>query len=202
MSRYLQVPIGVSNRHLHLCRQDLDTLFGKNYELTNIKDLMQPGEYAAKEMVTIKGPKGQIENVRILGPVRSISQVEISKTDGFKLGINAPVRQSGQIDGTPGCVIIGPCGEVELKQGVIIADHHIHMSPKDAEAIDVKDGDRVSIHVEGVREITFHNVLVRVKPNYVLECHIDTDEANAGLINTGDTATVLSKAAKLSDLIA
>ncbi|WP_028307235.1 phosphate propanoyltransferase [Desulfitibacter alkalitolerans] len=189
----LQVPIGISNRHIHLSKEDLEKLFGEGYELTNIKDLVQTGEFAADETVTVKGPKGSIEKVRILGPVRPASQVEISRTDGFKLGINAPVRQSGQVEGTPGCILVGPQGEVELKEGVIVADHHIHMSPKDAEVFDVKDGDRVSVHVDGIRALTFHNVLVRVKPSFVLEFHIDTDEANACLVNNNDMVTVIKK---------
>ncbi len=197
----LKVPVGISNRHIHLCKEDLETLFGKGYELTNIKDLVQKGEFAAEETVEVKGPKGSIEKVRILGPIRAASQVEISRTDGFKLGINAPVRQSGKIDDTPGCILVGPCGEVELKQGVIIADHHIHMSPEDAEVFDVKDGDRVSVHADGIRELTFHNVLVRVKPSFVLEFHIDTDEANACLVKNGDELTVLNKVATLKDIL-
>jgi putative phosphotransacetylase len=196
------VPVGVSNRHIHLSQEHLKILFGEGYELTNIKDLTQKGEFAAKETVTIVGPKGAIEKVRVLGPVRPKSQVEISLTDSFKLGIKAPVRQSGKTEGTPGCVIIGPNGIVNLEEGVIIADHHIHMSPADAEKFNVTDGDRVSVHVDGLREITFHNVLVRVKPSFVLEFHIDTDEANASLLKTGDAVEVLTEAARLQDIIA
>lgn len=196
------VPVGVSNRHIHLSQEHLEILFGEGYELTNIKDLTQKGEFAAKETVTIVGPKGAIEKVRVLGPVRPKSQVEISLTDSFKLGIKAPVRQSGKTEGTPGCVIIGPNGIVNLEEGVIIADHHIHMSPADAEKFNVTDGDRVSVHVDGLREITFHNVLVRVKPSFVLEFHIDTDEANASLLKTGDAVEVLTEAARLQDIIA
>ena len=190
--KQLQIPIGISNRHIHLSQGDLEKLFGEGYELTNIKNLLQIGEFAAGETVTVKGPKGNLEKVRILGPVRSATQVEISKTDGFKLGVDAPVRQSGQVDGTPGCILVGPKGEVEIKEGVIIADRHIHMSPDDAKAFDVKDGDRVSIHIDGVRELTFHNILVRVKSNFVLEFHIDTDEANACLVKNNDMTTVRS----------
>ena len=187
----LQVPIGISNRHIHISREDLEKLFGEGCELTNIKNLVQTGEFAAEETVTVKGSKGSLEKVRILGPVRPASQIEISKTDSFKLGIDAPVRQSGQVNGTPGCILIGPKGEVELKEGVIIADRHIHMSPEDAKVFNVKDGDRVSVHIDGVRELTFHNVLVRVKSSFVLEFHIDTDEANACLVKNNDMAAVL-----------
>lgn len=194
------IPVGVSNRHVHLSKEDLEKLFGKGFELTNIKDLSQIGEFASAETLTVKGPKGAIENIRILGPVRSASQVEISRTDCFKLGINAPVRQSGHLDGSPGCTLIGPKGEIELDKGVIIADHHIHMSPKDAEEFDLKDNDRVSVHIEGIRELTFHNVVVRVKPSYVLEFHIDTDEANACMVKNGDKVRVL-KFASLEEII-
>lgn len=199
--KQLQVPIGISNRHIHLSKEDLEKLFGIGYELTNIKDLVQTGEFAAEETVTVKGPKGSLEKVRILGPVRSASQVEISRTDGFKLGVDAPVRQSGQVNGTPGCILVGPKGEVELKEGVIVADRHIHMSPEDAKVFNVKDGDRVSVHVDGIRELTFHNVLVRVKPSFVLEFHIDTDEANACFVKNNDMVTVLNNVASLKDLI-
>jgi len=190
--KQLQVPIGISNRHIHLSQEDLKKLFGDGHELTNIKNLVQVGEFAAEETVTVKGPKGNLEKVRILGPTRAATQVEISKTDSFKLGVDTPVRQSGQVDGTPGCILVGPKGEVEIKEGVIIADRHIHMSPEDAQVFNVKDSDRVSVHIDGARELTFHNVLVRVKSSFVLEFHIDTDEANACLVKNNDMATVIS----------
>ncbi|MBZ4687156.1 MAG: propanediol utilization protein [Clostridiales bacterium] len=193
MSDDYLVPVGVSNRHIHLSQGHLEELFGKGYELTNIKDLSQKGEFAAKETVTIVGPKGAIEKVRVLGPIRSRSQVEISRTDSFKLGINAPVKQSGKIEGTPGCIVIGPKNIIKLEEGVILADHHIHMSPSDAKKFNVIDGERVSVHVKGSREVTFHNVLVRVKPSFVLEFHIDTDEANASLLSSGDFVKILKK---------
>ena len=185
-----QIPIGISNRHIHLSQGDLEKLFGEGYELTNIKDLLQTGEFAAEETITVKGPKGTLEKVRILGPLRTATQVEISRTDSFKLGVDAPVRQSGQVDGSPGCILVGPKGEVEIKAGVIIADRHIHMSPEDAEVFGVKDGDRVSVYIDSVRELTFHSVLVRVKSNFVLELHIDTDEANACLVKNNDMVTI------------
>jgi len=189
--KQLLVPIGISNRHIHISQEDLEKLFGKNYELTNIKNLVQTGEFAAEETLTIKGPKDNLEKVRILGPTRPATQVEISQTDSFKLGINVPVRQSGQVEGTPGCILVGPKGEVEIKEGVIVADRHIHMSPDDAQKFNVKDGDRVSVHIDGARELTFHNVLVRVKSSFVLEFHIDTDEANACLVKNNDMVSVL-----------
>jgi putative phosphotransacetylase len=194
MSNELLVPVGVSNRHVHLTQEDLEKLFGEGYKLTNIKDLTQKGEFAAKEVVTIVGFKGAIEKVRILGPVRSKTQIEISQTDSFKLGIKAPVKQSGKTEGTPGCIIIGPKGIVTLEEGVIIADHHIHMSPDDAEKHGYEDGDRVSVEaVSGVRSLIFKNVLVRVKPTFVLDFHIDTDEANAALLKTGDKVRIIEK---------
>lgn len=189
------IPVGVSNRHIHLCQEHLEKLFGEGYKLTNMKDLMQTGEFAAQETVDIVGLRGAIEKVRILGPVRPQSQVEISLTDGFKLGIKTTVRQSGKTAGTPGCIVIGPKGIVNLEEGVIIAEHHIHMSHTDAEKFNVSDGDMVSVHVDGLRKITFHNVLIRVKANFVLEFHVDTDEANASLLKTGDTVEIVNETA-------
>ncbi|PLV59112.1 phosphate propanoyltransferase [Thermotoga sp. KOL6] len=179
--------VGVSNRHVHLSKEDLEALFGKGYELTPIKDLRQPGQYAAKETVTIVGPKGAIENVRVLGPVRKETQVEISRTDAFRLGIRPPVRDSGDLEGTPGIVIIGPNGILVKEKGVILAKRHIHMHPKDAEHFGVKDKDIVKVIVEnGDRKLIFDDVLIRVREDFVLEFHVDTDEANAAMLNTGD----------------
>jgi putative phosphotransacetylase len=179
--------VGVSNRHVHLSKEDLEILFGKGYELTPIKDLRQPGQYAAKETVTIVGPKGAIENVRVLGPVRRETQVEISRTDAFKLGLRPPVRDSGDLEGTPGIVIIGPNGILVKEKGVIIAKRHIHMHPKDAEHYGVKDKDLVKVIVEsGDRKLIFDDVLIRVREDFALEFHVDTDEANAAMLNTGD----------------
>ncbi|PLV57360.1 phosphate propanoyltransferase [Thermotoga sp. SG1] len=179
--------VGVSNRHVHLSREDLETLFGKGYELTPVKELRQPGQYAAKETVTIVGPKGAIENVRVLGPVRKETQVEISRTDAFRLGVRPPVRDSGDLEGTPGIVIIGPNGILVKEKGVIIAKRHIHMHPKDAEHYGVKDKDIVKVIVEnGDRRLIFDDVLIRVREDFALEFHVDTDEANAAMLNTGD----------------
>ena len=134
----LTIPVGISNRHIHLSREDLDTLFGAGYELTPIKDLSQPGQYACEERVTIVGPKKQLANVSILGPVRPATQVELSATDARSIGISAPVRQSGEIAGSGACKLVGPCGEVEIKEGVIVAKRHIHMTPADAEKLGVE----------------------------------------------------------------
>ncbi len=187
---------GVSNRHVHLSQEDLERLFGKGYKLTPTKDLGQPGQFACDERVDLVGPKGgTIENVRILGPVRKNSQVEISRTDSFKLGINAPpVRDSGDVQGTPGIKIKGPNGEIELAKGVIIAKRHIHMLPSQAEHYGVKDKDLVSVYCdkEG-RRLIFQDVLVRVSEKYALEFHVDTDEANAALLNNGDYVKIVEK---------
>jgi putative phosphotransacetylase len=187
-----EIVVGVSNRHVHLSQEDLEVLFGEGYELHPIKDLKQPGQYAAEEVVTLVGPKGSIEKVRVLGPVRKETQIEISQTDAFKLGVKAPVRDSGDLDGTPGIKIVGPKGEVETKKGLILAKRHIHMLPEDAETYGVKDKDLVYVVVEsGDRKLIFGDVLVRVSPKYALEFHVDTDEANAALIKTGDIVKIV-----------
>ncbi len=181
-----QIPIGVSNRHIHVTKEDLEKLFGNGHELTVAKELSQPGEFAAEETLTIKTDKAEIVRVRILGPVRKFTQVEISKTDARNLGINAPLRSSGNIDGTPGITLIGPNGEIQINKGVIVAERHIHMTPQDAAQFQVSDGQYVSVKVKGDRGLTFNQVLVRVKDTYALDMHIDTDEANSGNIKTGD----------------
>lgn len=170
-----------SNRHAHVSREDLNILFGENYQLTKFKDLIQPGEFAANEIITMAGPTGAVLPVRILGPVRSVTQVEISRSDSFALKIkNVPVRESGHIDGTPGCVLIGPQGAVTLKQGVIAAMRHIHFTPEDASYFGVKDKDLLRVKLDTPkRPLVFEKVLARVKDTYALEMHIDVDEANA-----------------------
>ena len=185
------VPIGVSARHIHLTQADVETLFGKGYQLTKKKELMG-GQFASNELVTIVGLKLRaIENVRILGPVRKASQVEISATDAIKLGIKAPIRESGKIEGSAPIAVVGPCGVIYLKEGCIIASRHIHMSPADAEAAGVKNGDVVSVKVDNERATTYNNVLIRVDPSFTLEMHIDTDEANAAKISTGMKAEII-----------
>ena len=185
------VPIGVSARHIHLTQADVETLFGKGYQLTKKKELMG-GQFASNELVTIVGLKLRaIENVRILGPVRKASQVEISATDAIKLGIKAPIRESGKIEGSAPIAVVGPCGVIYLKEGCIIASRHIHMSPADAEKAGVKNGDVVSVKVDNERATTYNNVLIRVDPTFTLEMHIDTDEANAAKISTGMKAEIV-----------
>lgn len=186
-----QVPVGVSNRHVHVSQASLERLFGSGYELQKVRDLSQPGQFAAAEMVTIVGPKRSIENVRILGPARSLTQVEISRSDGFTLGVHPPVRLSGHIEGTPGITIVGPRGEIHINEGLIVAARHIHMTPADAERFGVEDGEVVAVRAETPRPVVFQDVLIRVRDDFALDFHIDIDEANAAFLNTGDVATVL-----------
>ncbi|RQD66904.1 MAG: phosphate propanoyltransferase [Tindallia sp. MSAO_Bac2] len=179
-----KVPIALSNRHLHLSQKDLERLFGEGYELTKIKDLKQPGQYAAEEKVDLVGPKGVIEGVRVLGPTRSKTQIEISYSDSFVLGVKPPVRDSGDLDDSPGVTIKGPVGEVTLEEGVIAAARHIHMTPAEAEELNLQDKDTVNVRTGGERSVIFENVLVRVNPNYALEMHVDMEEGNgAGVVN-------------------
>lgn len=186
-----QVPIGVSARHIHLTQEHVEALFGEGYQLTKKKDLMG-GQFAANETVTVVGLKLRaIENVRVLGPVRKASQLEISATDAMKLGIAAPLRESGNIAGSAPIAVVGPKGVVYLKEGCIIAKRHIHMSPKDAMQSGHKDGDIVSVKMENERGTIFNEVKIRVDDSFTLEMHIDTDEANASKIKTGDMVTIL-----------
>ena len=181
-----EIPVGISNRHIHLSREDVETLFGKGYELTPMKELSQPGQYACKETLTLVGPSMRpIENVRVLGPVRSKSQVEISRTDSFTLKVKPPVRESGKLEGSAPVRIIGPKGIVELSEGCIIANRHIHMSPSDAASFGVRDYDFVTVSVDGERRCTWYDVQVRVHPDFRLEMHVDTDDANAAGIGNG-----------------
>ena len=185
------VPVGVSARHIHLTQSDVETLFGKGYELTKKKELMG-GQYASNETVTIVGLKLRaIENVRILGPVRKASQIEISATDALKLGVKAPVRESGDIKGSAPMAVVGPKGVIYLKEGCIIAKRHIHMSPQDAKMAGVTNGQIVSVRSNNERGSIFDQVTVRVDPSYTLEMHIDTDEANAASIKTGDSVAII-----------
>ena len=185
------VPIGVSARHIHLTQEHVEILFGKGYQLTKKKELMG-GQFASNEVVTIVGLKLRaIENVRVLGPVRSKSQVEISATDAIKLGVKAPIRPSGDIKGSAAIAVVGPKGVVYLEEGCIIAKRHIHMSPKDAQTAGVKDGDIVSVKADNERGTVFNHVQIRVDDSFTLEMHIDTDEANAAKIATGQTVTII-----------
>ena len=185
------VPIGVSARHIHLTQEDVEILFGKGYQLTKKKELMG-GQFASNELVTIVGLKLRaIENVRVLGPVRSKSQVEISSTDALKLGVKAPIRPSGDIKGSAPIAVVGPKGVIYLQEGCIIAKRHIHMAPQDAKNAGVKDGDIVSVKADNERGTIFNNVQIRVDESFTLEMHIDTDEANAAKIATGDCVRIV-----------
>ncbi len=180
-----KIPVEVSAHHVHLSKNDIKNLFGPDRELTHRSDLSQPGQFACEEAVHLVGPKGRVERVRVLGPSRSETQVEISMTEEFKLGIKAPIRASGVLKGSPGITLEGTEGRVTIPHGVICSLRHIHMSPEDALSFGVKDKDIVSVHVEGERKLIFGDVLVRVHPDYRLSMHIDTDEANAADIRTG-----------------
>lgn len=180
------VPTAISGRHVHLCQMDIDTLFGKGYKLTWQRDLVQPGQYVCEEKVTLTGKKGQIAVVRVLGPARTHTQVEISQTDSYKVGITPVLRMSGDIKGTPGCILKGPKGEVELSQGVIVAARHLHMSAAQAAQYGLVNGQVVSIKKAGIRETIFGNVVIRSGDGHELELHIDTDEANAAGMTCGE----------------
>ena len=170
--------VETSARHVHLTAETVETLFGKGHTLTNKKDLSQPGQFACEEKVTVVGPKGSLK-ASVLGPTRPADQVELSLTDARAIGVAAPVRESGDVAGSFGCKLVGPCGEVEISEGVIAAKRHIHMTPEDAEKLGVSDKETVSVKLDTERALTFSNVVVRVNKNFALAMHIDTDEANA-----------------------
>lgn len=188
----MKAVVGVSNRHIHLTREDADVLFGKGYTFRKLKSLRQPGQYACEETVVIKGPKGTIPNVRVLGPTRSYTQLEISKTDGHVLGIDAPIRDSGDIAGTPGIEVVGPRGTLKLEQGVIVPFRHLHLHPDDAMLLGVRDKELIAVQTSGERKVILENVLCRVSDQYVLEFHIDTDEANASGLRSGDLVQIVT----------
>lgn len=185
------VPVGISNRHIHLSQTDLETLFGKGHQLTSTKNLSQPGQFACEEMVSLIGPKGALSKVRILGPVRAVTQVEISRTDSFPLGVTPPVRDSGSINGSAGIIVEGPKGRIELKEGVIIAQRHLHLHTGEAKELGLQDKDKISVKFEGERGVVFNHVLVRVGPNFAKDLHLDTDEANAAGLKNGDLGTII-----------
>jgi acetate kinase len=173
------IPVGVSVRHVHLSREDADALFGTGYEFTKKRDVTQPGQYVTRETVDVVGPKGELRSVAIIVPLRKQTQIEIAKTDAFTLGVSPPLRESGKLDGTPGITLRGPKGTVTTTSGVILAHRHVHMNPAQAQAYGVRDQDMIKVRVEGDREMTMGDVIVRVSPAYELDMHIDTDEANA-----------------------
>lgn len=180
------VPVGISNRHVHLSSQDLEALFGKGYQLKKKNMLQQPGQFAAEETVTIQGRKGKLERVRVLGPVRPQTQVEISITDSFALGVEAAVRMSGDLASTPGIRLIGPVGQIDLAYGTIVAARHLHLSKEEARVYGLQNGDIVKLRSRGQREMLFENVVVRCGDGHELEVHLDVDEANAAQLKNGD----------------
>ncbi|QZY57210.1 phosphate propanoyltransferase [Crassaminicella profunda] len=179
------VSVGLSNKHIHLSKEHVEILFGQGHELTPMKDLVQPGQFACEEKVDIVGSKGTLKGVRVLGPARNKTQIEISLTDGFALGVKAPVKNSGDLAGTPGAKIVGPKGEVTIEEGIIVAARHLHMHTTDAEKFGLKDQDIVSIKVEGPRGLIFNNVLVRSGETHALELHVDMEEGNAAGLKNG-----------------
>lgn len=189
----MRIPVGISNRHIHLTAEDVEILFGKGYELTPIKDLSQPGQYACKEQLTLIGPSMRpIEGVRVLGPLRKKTQVEISVTDSYVLKVKPPVRESGDLAGSAPITIVGPKGLIQVKEGCIIANRHIHMSPADAAKFGVKDGDYINVDAfSGTKRTRWYDVQIRVSDKFTLEMHIDTDDANAVGFKNGSTVTVV-----------
>lgn len=185
------IPIGISNRHVHLKEEDLNICFGEGYEMTPIKDLSQPGQFACKETVTLCGPKGAIEKVRILGPLRAETQVELLAADNFKLGIKAPLRMSGDLEGSEPLTIVGPKGSVQIKQGAIVAQRHIHMTLDDADHYGVEDGQIVALEIPGDRGGVFTNVVIRANNKSALDCHIDVEEANAMGVADGTKGRII-----------
>ncbi|MBD2870658.1 phosphate propanoyltransferase [Paenibacillus arenilitoris] len=186
-----QVPIGVSARHIHLSQAHVELLFGEGYGLTEMKPLSQPGQYAANESVEVIGPKGSFPKVRILGPARKGTQLEVSRTDAFALGVNPPVRESGNTAGSAGIKIKGPAGEIDIEEGVIVAARHIHFHTTDAEKFGIADKQLLRVRFGGERGVVFEQVVARVSEQYALDMHIDTDEANAAGVKNGDIGEII-----------
>lgn len=181
----MRLPIWISNRHIHLSQIDAEKLFGKEHQFNSIKDLSQPGQYAYQETVSLKWPKGQIDGVRVLGPCRKQTQVELLLADNFKLGIQAPIRLSGDISATPGCEVIGPAGSIILDHGCIVAKRHLHITVAQAQDAGLVDWQEIKVKVHGERGLIFENVIVRAWDNYALDMHIDLEEANAAGLGAG-----------------
>ena len=186
------IAVGISGRHIHLTREVLESLFGKGHKLTVFRNLSQPGEFAAEERVTLIGPSGRaIENVRVLGPTRKFTQVELSRSDGLRLGIDLPIRRTGDLARSPGVTVVGPHGTVNLKEGVVSATRHIHMAPADAGRFGVHDGQLVRARAGGERGLVFDNVLIRVSERFALDFHLDTDDANAAGLGNGSLVEII-----------
>lgn len=190
----MKIPVGISGRHAHLSQEHLEILFGKGYELTVFKELSQPGQYASDEKIDLISADGrEIKGIRILGPVRNSTQVELSYSDARRVRLNAPVRSSGDIKDSAGAKLVGPKGEVTIEEGVIVADRHIHFSPEDAIKFGVTDREVVAIKVSGVKSGILENVLCRVHPEFRLDCHLDTDDGSAFLLNNGDLVELVKE---------
>ena len=187
------VPAAVSNRHIHLSQKDRSLLFGETYQLKPLRPLLQPGQYACQETVSLVGPKGRIDNIRVLGPERKETQIELSVTDCYKLGIPPVIRNSGDLNDTPGGLILGSSGQVTIQRGVIVSARHLHISSRQAMAYGLKDGQIINVKSSGVRGVILQNVLVRVGDAHELELHLDTDEANAALIHNGDLLEIIAR---------
>ena len=189
------IEAGVSNRHIHLSAEDIEILFGIGHRLTPIKDLGQPGQFACDEKVIIVGPKGSLTGIRVLGPARKATQIEVSRTDAFTLGIKPPIKDSGDHENTAGLTVVGPKGTIVLKSGVMLAKRHIHMTPEDSLVYGVKDKDIVMVYCkgDGTRKTIFDDVLIRVHPTYALEFHVDVDEANAAILNNNDPVYIIEE---------
>ena len=186
-----ELPIAMSNRHCHLAKADIDTLFGKDYQLTPIKDLSQPHQFASEELVEIKGPKGSITGVRVLGPARTASQVEVLASDCYKLGIPIVIRESGKLTASPAVEIVGPNGTITIKEGAIVAARHIHMNVQEAKDFNVENGEIVNVEVDGPRGLIFKDVLVRSGEMHALEMHVDTEEGNAAGVKNGQLVKLI-----------
>ncbi len=188
----LNIPVGVSNRHCHLTQEHFKILFGRSAEPKKIKNIKQPGFYAAEEMIDLKGPKGILKKIRLVAPYRSHTQIELAVTDAISIGLNAPVRESGDIKGSAGATLIGPAGQVEIKEGVIVAKRHLHFSPGEAKNLGIASGEvvRVRAGAPGARSTVFEDVVVRVSDQYSLEFHVDTDEANAAGLENGNVVHI------------
>ena len=192
MMNYMMIPIEVSARHVHLSKKVADVLFGKDYKFNIRKELSQPAQYAYEERVDIVGPKNILKSVAVLGPLRNKTQVEISMTDSFKIGVKSLIRESGDLDGTPGCTLKGPCGEYNLKSGLIVAKRHIHMHVSDAQKLGIKNGSIGSVKIKSLeRSLVYNDVVIRVSNNFSLSMHIDTDEANAVNYKQGLTGELI-----------
>jgi putative phosphotransacetylase len=191
MSETKKVPIGVSARHLHLTQEHVEVLFGSGAQLTEMKPLSQPGQFAANETVEIHRPQGYLLKVRILGPARKATQLEVSRTDAFMLGANPPVRESGHIADTPGFRIVGPEGEVLVDQGMIVAARHIHLHTSDAEQWGIADKQQLKVRVGGERGVIFQRVIARISDQFALDMHIDTDEGNAAGVSNGEYGEIV-----------